>query len=175
METLRAALSLVPEYLRTYDGKDSGRDYSEYVPQLGRKARGIKMWMQLRYFGLSGLRARLQEHIDLATELGDWIDADPDAERLAPVPFATVCFRWRPARYVGREGEPEIAVALDDLNERIMNRLNDSGEIFLSHTKVDGRFTLRLVVGNVRSERRHVERAWELLRSTARELDGGAE
>ena len=109
METLRAALSLVPEYLRTYDGKDAGRDYSEYVPQLGRKARGIKMWMQLRYFGLSGLRARLQHHLDLARELAARIDADPDAELLYPVPFGTVCFRMRPARYAGREGEPAVA------------------------------------------------------------------
>ncbi len=109
METLRASLSLVPEYLRTYDGKDAGRDYSEYTPQLGRKARGIKMWMQLRYFGLSGLRARLQLHIDLAHELAGWIEADPDAELLYPVPFATVCFRMRPSRLHGREREPGVA------------------------------------------------------------------
>ncbi len=172
METLRAALSLVPEYLRTYDGKDAGRDYSEYVPQLGRKARGIKMWMQLRYFGLSGLRARLQEHIDLAHEMAGWIEADPDAELLFPVPFATVCFRMRPARYDGREGEPEVAGAIDRLNERVMNRVNDSGQIFLSHTKVDGVFVLRVAIGNVRTERRHIERAWELLQTAACELDG---
>lgn len=171
METLRAALSLVPEYLRAYDGKDAGRDYSEYVPQLGRKARGIKMWMQLRYFGLSGLRARLEEHIDIAHELAGWIEADPDAELLYPVPFSTVCFRMRPARYAGREGEPDVAAAVDRLNERAMNRVNDSGAIFLSHTKIDERFVLRITIGNVRTERRHVERAWELLRSAARELD----
>ena len=102
MGTLRDALSLVPEYLRTTDGKDAGRDYNEYIPQLGRRARGIKMWMQLRYFGLSGLRARLQEHLDLTAELTAWIDADPDFERLAPAPFGLVCFRWRPARLAGQ-------------------------------------------------------------------------
>jgi len=173
MEMLRSALSLVPEYLRTYDGKDTGRDYSEYIPQLGRKARGIKMWMQLRYFGLSGLRARLQEHIDLAHELAGWIEADPDAELLFPVPFATVCFRMRPARYAGREGESETAKAIDRLNERVMNHVNDSGRIFLSHTRIDGVFVLRVAIGNVRTERRHIEHAWELLRTAARELDGG--
>jgi aromatic-L-amino-acid decarboxylase len=173
MDTLRDALSLVPEYLRAYDGKDTGRDYSEYVPQLGRKARGIKMWMQLRYFGLSGLRARLQLHVDLARELAGWIDGDPDAELLYPVPFGTVCFRMRPRRYAGREGEPIVAEALDAFNEAIMNRLNDSGQIFLSHTRVAGIFVLRLVVGNIRTERRHIERAWRLVRTTADELDGG--
>jgi len=172
METLRDALSLVPEYLRTYDGKDAGRDYSEYVPQLGRKARGIKMWMQLRYFGLSGLRERLQLHLDLAREMADWIEAEPDAELLFPVPFGTVCFRMRPERFAGREGEPAVAEAIDKLNEQVMNRLNDSGRVFLSHTRIDGVFVLRVAIGNIRTERRHIERAWELLQSTARELDG---
>jgi len=172
METLRDALSLVPEYLRTYDGKDAGRDYSEYVPQLGRKARGIKMWMQLRYFGLSGLRERLRLHIDLAHELADWIEADPDAELLFGVPFGTVCFRMRPRRLAGREGEPEVAQAIDRLNEQVMNQLNDSGEIFLSHTRIDGVFVLRAAIGNIRTERRHIERAWRLVRAAAHELDG---
>jgi aromatic-L-amino-acid decarboxylase len=171
METLRDALSLVPEYLRTYDGRDAGRDYSEYVPQLGRKARGIKMWMQLRYFGLSGLRARLQQHLDLAHELAGWIEADLDAEVLFPVPFATVCFRVRPRRYAGREGEPVVAEALDALNEAVMNRLNDSGRVFLSHTKVSDTFVLRLAVGNIRTERRHLEDVWTAIRAVTRELD----
>ncbi len=174
METLRAALSLVPEYLRTYDGKAAGRDYSEYTPQLGRKARGIKMWMQLRYFGFSGLRARLQAHIDLAAELATWIEADADAQLLHPVPFSTVCFRMRPSRYIGREAEPEIAATLDDLNERVMNHINDSGELFFSHTRIDGVFTLRIAIGNLRTERRHIARAWELLRETAATLDASA-
>jgi aromatic-L-amino-acid decarboxylase len=174
METLRDALSLVPEYLRAYDGKDAGRDYYEYVPQQGRRARGIKMWMQLRYFGLAGLRARLQQHIDLAHELAGWIEEDPDAELLFPVPFGTVCFRLRPRRYTGREGEPLVAEALDALNEAVMNRLNESGQLFLSHTRLDGTFVLRLVVGNIRTERRHVERAWRLVRAAANELDGAS-
>jgi aromatic-L-amino-acid decarboxylase len=171
MDTLRSALSLVPEYLRSYDGKDSGRDYSEYTPQLGRKARGIKMWMQLRYFGLSGLRARLALHIELAHELAAWIEADPDAELMYPVPFGTVCFRMRPRRYAGREGEPAVAEAIDQLNEAVMNRLNGSGEVFLSHTKIGGVFMLRAAIGNIRTERRHIEHAWDLLRSAARDLD----
>jgi aromatic-L-amino-acid decarboxylase len=174
MATLRDALSLVPEYLRTTDGKDAGRDYNEYIPQLGRRARGIKMWMQLRYFGLSGLRARLQEHLDLAAQLAGWIDADEDFERLAPAPFGLVCFRWRPASVQGREGEPEVAAELDVANERLMNRLNESGRLFLSHTRIEGRFSLRIAIGNIRTERHHVERAWQLVREVAHELDDRA-
>jgi aromatic-L-amino-acid decarboxylase len=172
MGTLRDALSLVPEYLRTTDGRDTGRDYNEYIPQLGRRARGIKMWMQLRYFGLAGLRARLQLHLDLTAALAAWIDADPDFERLAPAPFGLVCFRWHPARLSGREAEPAVAAALDAANERLMNALNATGRIFLSHTRVDGRFTLRMAIGNIRTEPRHVEEAWELTRELAERLAG---
>ena len=174
MSTLREALSLVPEYLRTTDGKDAGRDYSNYVPQLGRRARGIKMWMQLRYFGLSGLRARLQEHLDLTADLAAWVDAHPDFERLAPAPFGLVCFRWRPATLVGREGEAEVAAMLDAANERLMNELNATGRVFLSHTRAEGRFTLRVAIGNVRTERRHVEQAWALIREVATGLGSAA-
>ena len=106
IEVLRDALSLVPEYLRTTGGREAGRDYSEYIPQLGRRARGIKMWMLLRYFGLDGLRARLRSHLVMAHELALTVEAAPDAELMAPVPFGLVCFRWRPARLAGREAEP---------------------------------------------------------------------
>jgi aromatic-L-amino-acid/L-tryptophan decarboxylase len=170
MEVLRDAFSLVPEYLRTTAGKGSGRDYHEYTPQLGRRFRALKMWMIMRYFGLSGLRARLEEHIDLAQRLAGWIDAEPEAERLAPVPFATVCFRWRPERFAGHEDEPDVRARLDSLNERLLARLNETGEVFLSHTRLRDRFTLRVAVGNLRTEPRHVEALWELIRTTARDL-----
>jgi aromatic-L-amino-acid decarboxylase len=130
------------------------------------------MWMQLRYFGLSGLRSRRQRHLDLAADLAGWVDGDPDFERLAPAPFGLVCFRWRPARLVGREGEAAVAAELDAANERLMNRLNADGRIFLSHTRIDGRFSLRIAIGSIRTERRHVEDAWTLVRELAAELDG---
>lgn len=171
MDVLRDALSLVPEYLRTTDGRDAGQNYSEYTPQLGRRARGIKMWMQLRYFGLSGLRSRLRSHLDLTQELTRWIDAHPDVERLAPVPFGTVCFRWRPARYVDREAEPEVEAALDLLNERLINDLNAGGQIFISHTRVNGRFALRISIGNIRTDRHHIEHAWRLVQASASRID----
>ena len=174
MDVLRDALSLVPEYLRTTDGRVGGRDYSEYIPQLGRKARGIKMWMLLRYFGLSGLRSRLREHLQLAQELAQAVRAEPDAELLAPVPFGLVCFRWRPRRLSGREGEPAVAAYLDDLNERLLERINTDARVFLSHTRVGTRFTLRMAIGNIRTERRHVQEAWRIVRDLAVVLDDGS-
>ena len=171
MDFLRAAFSLVPEYLRTLDRATPVHDYSEYQPQLGRRFRALKLWMLIRWFGLSGLRRRIERHIELAGAFARWVDADRDWERLAPVPFSTVCFRWRPDRLAGREDEPGIHRYLDERNAAIMDAVNRSGEVFLSHTRLDDRFTIRIAMGNVRTEERHVRRAWDLLRAAAAELD----
>jgi aromatic-L-amino-acid decarboxylase len=161
MEALRAAFSLVPEYLRTLDRVEPGRDYNEYQPQLGRRFRALKLWLQLRWFGLDGLRRRIEAHIAMAADVAAWVDADSNWERLAPVPFSTVCFRWHPA---DRDlGEP----TLDQANAAILDAVNRSGEVFLSHTRLGGRYTIRLSVGNIRTGPRHVERAWVLLREAA--------
>ena len=103
MEDLRSAFSLVPEYLRTLDRATPVRDFNEYQPQLGRRFRALKLWIQLRWFGLDGLRRRIERHIEMAHEFASWIDAAPDWERLAPVPFSTVCFRWNPGSVTNRE------------------------------------------------------------------------
>lgn len=168
MADLRAAFSLVPEYLRTLDRSGPVRDVSEYTPQLGRRFRALKLWVQLRWFGLEGLRRRIRWHVELARRFADWIAADPDWELLAPVPFSTVCFRWRPVALAGRVAEPEVEARLDAANERILGAVNATGRVFLSHTRLAGRFTLRLAVGNLRTEARHVEEAWTLLREAAR-------
>jgi aromatic-L-amino-acid decarboxylase len=167
MGTLRAAFSLVPEYLRTLDREAPVHDYNEYTPQLGRRFRALKLWVQLRWFGLEGLRRRIERHIELAAALAETIEADPDWELLAPVPFSTVCFRWRPAELADRADEPQIAERLDAANAAIMDAVNRTGEVFLSHTRLLGEFTIRVAVGNLRTEARHVERAWELLRAAA--------
>jgi aromatic-L-amino-acid/L-tryptophan decarboxylase len=167
---VRAAFSLVPEYLRTLDRDRPVHDFNEYTPQLGRRFRALKMWFLLRYFGLDGLRRRIEHHIQLAQEFRGWVDSEPDAERLAPVPFSTVAFRWRPAGLVGREDDPRVAAELDRLNAELLERLNATGEVFLSHTKLEDRFTIRLVVGNLRTEQRHLARAWELITTIGREL-----
>jgi aromatic-L-amino-acid/L-tryptophan decarboxylase len=164
MEALRAAFSLVPEYLLTLDRQAPVRDYNEYTPQLGRRFRALKLWMLLRWFGLEGLRRRLRNHLELTAAFRAALDAAPDWERLAPVPFSTVCFRYRPERLADDEA------ALDATNAAIMDAVNRTGEVFLSHTRLNGRFAIRLAVGNLRTEARHVERAWELLQSAASEV-----
>ena len=159
MPDLRAAFSLMPEYLRTLDREAPVRDFNEYQPQLGRRFRALKVWIHLRWFGLEGLRRRIDRHIDMAQAFANWIDDAPDWERLAPVPFSTVCFRWDPGGLGGAE--------LDARNTAIMDAVNRTGEVFLSHTRLANRFTIRLSVGNLRTEPRHVERAWRLLRDAA--------
>ncbi len=167
MADLRTTFSLVPEYLRTLDRATPVRDYNEYTPQLGRRFRALKLWMQLRWFGLAGLRRRIAHHLDLAADLAAAVDADPDWERLAPVPFSTVCLRWRPAELADRADDPLVADRLDAANQRIMVRVNRTGEVFLSHTRLRDRFAIRVAIGNLRTEARHVERAWALLREAA--------
>jgi aromatic-L-amino-acid decarboxylase len=161
MGELRSAFSLVPEYLRTLDREKPVHDYNEYTPQLGRRFRALKLWIQLRWFGLEGIRRRLEGHLAMAAEFASWVDADPDWERLAPVPFSTVCFRWRPA------GRHLDEATLDSANAAIMDRVNRTGEVFLSHTRLDGRFTIRVSVGSIRTEPRHVEGAWAALHEAA--------
>lgn len=124
--------------------------------QLGRRFRALKLWMVMRAFGANGLAARIREHCALAREFAGWVEAEPGWELTAPVPFSLVCFR---------HADPALdGAAQDEQNLGIMHRVNASGEAFLSHTRLRGRITLRLAIGNVRTERRHVARAWELLR-----------
>lgn len=171
LEAIRAAFSLVPEYLRTLDHERPVHDFTEYQPQLGRRMRALKLWILIRYFGLEGLRRRIDAHCRLAEALADAVDADPDFERLAPALFSTVCLRWRPAAVAGREDEPEVRARLDVANERLMAAVNATGEVFLSHTRLHGRFAIRVAIGNLRTEGRHVDRALELLRREARALE----
>jgi aromatic-L-amino-acid decarboxylase len=173
MPILRDAFSLVPEYLRTLDREAPVRDYNEYTPQLGRRFRALKLWIQIRYFGLEGLRRRVDEHVRMAREFASWVDGDPEFERLAPVPFSTVCFRYRPRALARHEDHPAYHRRLDELNARLMDAVNRSGEVFLSHTRLRDRFTIRVAIGNLRTEPRHVERAWELLRVEAARLGDG--
>ena len=171
MDRLAEAFSIHPEYLRTLDRETPARDFTNFTPQLGRRMRALKLWIELRWFGLEGLRRRIRHHIELAAELAAAVDADPDWERLAPAPFSTVCLRWRPARLIGEERREDVAAALDRANAAIMDAVNRTGDVFLSHTRLDGRFTIRVSIGNLRTERRHVERAWELLRDAARSTE----
>ena len=149
---MKKAFSLVPEYLKTSD-ESTVKNGMDYGIQLGRRFRALKLWFVIRYFGREGLVARIREHCRLARLFASWVEASPNFEMLAPVPLALVCFRACPG---GVED-------LDALNERIMNAINSSGEAYLSHTKLDGKFTLRLSVGSIRVEEKHLEKVWQLL------------
>jgi aromatic-L-amino-acid decarboxylase len=158
-DILKRAFSIVPEFLVTRE-QDEVVNFMDYGVQLGRRFRALKLWMVIRAFGADGLAARLEHHCALAAKFASWVDADADWETSAPVPFSLVCFRYAPA------GSSEEALAC--ANAEIMHRVNASGEAYLSHTKLNGRYVLRLAIGNIRTEERHVARAWELLREAAR-------
>ena len=144
-DEFREAFSLIPEYLRT---PDDAYALSEYGPALGRRFRSLKLWAVLRCYGAEGLRAMHREHIRLARLFADWVEADPAWELAAPLRFSLVVFR--------RNGS-------DEENEAILERANRSGEIFLSHTKLNGRYVLRLAIGNARTTEEDVRGAWEVL------------
>jgi aromatic-L-amino-acid decarboxylase len=159
-EVLRAAFTLVPEYLRTAEGEQTAvRDFMDYGIQLGRRFRALKLWMVIRYFGWEGLAARIREHIRLGRLLASWVDASPEFERMAPTPFSTVCFRAHP------RGAAEDA--LEPLNMAVLDAVNATGEAYLSHTKLGGKFTLRFAIGNIRTTESHVRTAWELIQREA--------
>ena len=164
MDTVRAAFSLTPDYLRTPEAGEV-RNLMDTGVQLGRRFRSLKLWAVLRHFGSDGIRDRLAEHMRLARLFAAWVDESPDFERLAPVPFSVVCFRAAPGGDAGTGGE-----ALDALNERLLEAVNATGEVFLSHTRLHGRFAIRLAVGHVRTEERHVRRAWDLFNEHLRAL-----
>lgn len=153
-ESFRAAYALLPEYLRT--GNTHSTDFMDYSFQLGRRFRALKLWFVLRCFGTEGLAARIREHCGLAQEFKSWVDAHPQMERLAPAPFSTVCFRVRPP---GVDDEAE----LERLNARVLEQVNAGGSVFLSHTKLKGKYCLRVAIGNLQTQREHVRRAFDLV------------
>jgi aromatic-L-amino-acid decarboxylase len=149
-DLLKKAFSLVPEYLKTDEQIENLMDYGI---QLGRRFRALKLWFVMRYFGQNGLIERIREHCRLAKLLASWIDESHDWELLAPVPFALVCFR----------ATPEGVEDLDEFNERLMNEINASGKAYISHTKLNGKFTLRLSIGSIRITEEHLKKLWDLL------------
>jgi len=155
MDMVRRAFALVPDYLLTPEAERGEGNLMDTGIQLGRRFRALKLWMGLRHFGASGMRAVIARHLELARLFAGWIDAHPHFVRVAPVPFSVVCFRAIPPGVAGD--------ALDAFNERLLEAVNGSGEVFLSHTRVNGVLVLRLAIGHLRTSHVHVERAWALL------------
>lgn len=161
-EVLKRAFSLVPEYLKTKED-DVAINYMDYGIQLGRRFRAIKFWFVLRYFGIEGLQARLREHLRLGQLFARWIDGDSMFERLSPVYFSTICFRAKPKDITDEN-------KLDKFNEKLLERINTTGKVFLVHTKLNGKFTIRLVISGLRTEERHVALAWKVIKKCYSEL-----
>jgi aromatic-L-amino-acid decarboxylase len=156
-DVVRAAFSLVPDYLRTPE-EGVTPNLMDYGVSLGRRFRALKLWLVMRTYGTDGLAERIREHVRLAQLFRSWVEADDEWESVAPTPFSVVCFR---ARFPGTTEDGDRA------NERVMDAVNASGDAYLSHTRIADRTVLRLAIGNAGTVERHVARAWELLREAA--------
>jgi aromatic-L-amino-acid decarboxylase len=157
---LLRTFSTTPEYLRTRHDADvvNFRDWG--IP-LGRRFRALKLWFVLRSYGVEGLQAMIRRHIAFGHELAGWVDAAPGWERLAPAPLALVCLRHVPPALVGNE--PALAAH----NAALLERVNASGDVFLTHTVLGGRYVIRVAIGSWRTERRHLESVWARLQAAA--------
>jgi aromatic-L-amino-acid decarboxylase len=162
---LARAFTLVPEYLRTREDEEV-LNYNDYGVQLGRKFRALKLWMIIRGFGVEGLTNLIREHCVMASDLAAAIASTPSWRVLAPVHFGLVVFRCQPPGHSDEEA--------DRLTEAAMHRVNETGEAFLSHTRVRGRYAIRLSIGNQRTQVGHVQHAWELLQEAVHALSSRA-
>lgn len=166
-EVLTTAMSMSPEYLKT--GADRQvTNYRDWGIQLGRRFRALKLWFVIRSYGVKGLQDLLRLHLTWAQEFAGWVDGSEAFERLAPVPVNTVCFRYNPGK--GRPAASDEA-AVEAMNRNLMGVLNREGEVFITHTKLSGRFCLRVSIGQTRTRREDITAAWEAIRRAARGLE----
>ena len=155
-KALIQTLSVLPEYLRN-KATESGAviDYRDWQIPLGRRFRALKLWFVIRHYGVEGLQYHIRQHVEWAREFGAWAGSDDRFELAAPVPLNLVCFRHRGG---------------DEANQLLMDRLNRSGDLYLTHTRLDDRLTLRVCVGQTNTTRRHVEMAWQRIQEEATKL-----
>ncbi|MEZ4725667.1 MAG: aminotransferase class V-fold PLP-dependent enzyme [Caldilineaceae bacterium] len=153
---LIGALSILPEYLRN-QATESGAviDYRDWQVSLGRRFRALKLWFVIRHYGVAGLRHHIRRHVALAQEFAAWVQADPAFDVAAPVPLNLVCFRHRGG---------------DAINQQLLDQLNQSGQLYLTHTRLHGKLTLRMSIGQTHTEERHVANAWQAIRTQATEI-----
>jgi aromatic-L-amino-acid decarboxylase len=149
-------LSVLPEYLRN-KATESGAviDYRNWHVQLGRRFRSLKLWFVIRHYGVEGLRYHIRQHVELAQQFADWVEGDPQFELAAPHPLNLVCFRH---------------TAGDEFNRNLLEQLNQSGKIYLTHTSLDGKYTLRMSIGGTLTEKHHVQNAWRIIQQSADRL-----
>ncbi|MFO8234010.1 MAG: pyridoxal-dependent decarboxylase [Bacteroidales bacterium] len=161
-EALVNTFQLIPEYLKTQTD-DQVNNYSDWTIPLGRRFRALKLWFVLRYYGMSGIREKLRYHMKLASEFKHWVETHPDFELLAPVTMNVVSFRYHPA-------DKNDENVLNAMNEQLLHKVNKTGRMYFTHTKVHGKYTLRMVIGQTEVEQRHVEEAWNTIGRVVQEL-----
>jgi aromatic-L-amino-acid decarboxylase len=152
---------ILPEYLKTRT-RGKVNDYRDWGVPLGRRFRALKLWLVIRMYGVSGLKEKVRYHIHIASQLAGMISGESDFEIMAPVNLNTVCFRYKPSGSSDEE--------LNRLNEELNHRLNDSGKIYLTHTKLKGNYVLRMVTAQTNVTLDHVVKAWELIKRSARAI-----
>ena len=160
-EILKQAFSLVPEYLRTAEG-DEVKNYMDYGVALGRRFRALKLWMIIRAYGTKKIQDVIRTHIQWAQELAAKINAHPDFEMMAPTPFSTLVFRFRPENITEEK--------LNELNEKLLEKINATGDVFLSHTKLRGKLVIRLAIGNLKTTHDDVLLAWDIIQREAEKI-----
>ena len=153
---------IMPEYLKTPED-ERVKNYRDWGIPLGRRFRALKLWFVMRSFGLEGLKEKIRHHISLAHTLKEEMEQNENFELMAPVPLNTICFRFHPS-YIDDEKK------LNELNQKLIEQIQQSGKLFLTHTKLDGRYTIRIVLGNTNLEQRHVGAAWKLIRELAQNM-----
>jgi aromatic-L-amino-acid decarboxylase len=155
--TLIKTLSVLPEYLKN-KATESGAviDYRDWHIPMGRRFRSLKLWFVIRHYGIEGLQYLVRKHVQMAQNFKQWVEADPCFEIVAPVPLNLVCFRHKGG---------------DDFNEKLLDRLNNSGELYLSHTKLNDQYVIRMCIAQTHTEERHVRTAWKKIQETAMELE----
>ena len=156
-DVLKQAFSLVPAYLRTDDGEAT--NFMDWGVQLGRRFRALKLWFIIRRYGVEGIRKMIREHCRLAQLFSSWVDSDERFERIAPTLFSVICFRYHPKNIQDEK-------MLERLNTELLQAINGSGEFFLSTTVLNGKFILRVAIGNARTSEYHVRRLWEFIQKS---------
>jgi len=161
-EALIRTFEILPEYLKT-KADSQVNNYRDWGIPLGRRFRALKLWFVLRSFGVEGIQSKLRSHMKWARQLTREIESVPDFEMLAPVPLNTLCFRFKPATI-------HELKAVNELNERLLTTLNQSGKLYLTHTKINGIYGIRMVIGQTNVTQNHVTKAWERIKQTARKM-----
>ena len=155
-EALIKTLSILPEYLKNKTSEsDNIIDYRDWQIPLGRRFRSLKLWFVIRYYGVEGLKYHIRKHIKLAKKFVSWVKKSPMFQLAAPAPLNLVCFRH---------------INGDDFNRKLLARLNENGQIYMTHTVIDNLYTIRMCISQTNTEERHIKRAWEIINKTAREL-----